>query len=104
MRKIYMAIAALLVAGTSFAQTDTTTNNNKADSTVIAGSDTIRVGTYIIIKKRRPSDAKNTQVIIERKQHKPSKLSTNWWIFDLGFANVNDKTAYGSAEAASYLK
>jgi hypothetical protein len=104
MRKIYMALAALLVAGSSFAQTDTTKNNNKADSTVTGGSDTIKVGTFIIIKKRRPSETKNTQVVIERKQHKPSNLSTNWWIVDIGFANVDDKTEYGSAEAASYLK
>jgi hypothetical protein len=104
MRKIYMALAALLVAGTSFAQTDTTkTNNNKVDSTTV-GSDTIKVGAFIIIKKRRPNESRNTEVVIERKQHKPSNLSTNWWIVDLGFANVNDKTEYGSPEAATYLK
>jgi hypothetical protein len=104
MRKIYVALAALLVAGSSFAQTDTTKNNNKADSTVSGGSDTIKVGTFIIIKKRRPNETKNTEVVIERKQHKPSNLSTNWWIVDIGFANVDDRTEYGTAEAATYLK
>jgi hypothetical protein len=99
-----MALAALLVAGSSFAQTDTTKNNNKADSTVSGGSDTIKVGTFIIIKKRRPNETKNTEVVIERKQHKPSNLSTNWWIVDIGFANVDDRTEYGTAEAATYLK
>ncbi|PZP49290.1 MAG: hypothetical protein DI598_08205 [Pseudopedobacter saltans] len=32
------------------------------------------------------------------------KFQTNWLIFDLGFANFNDKTPYGSAAANEYLQ
>ena len=40
----------------------------------------------------------------QRKPYKPTKLSTNWFIFDLGFANVNDQTDYASADAKNYLR
>jgi hypothetical protein len=33
---------------------------------------------------------------------KPSNISTNWLIVDLGFANYNDKTNYGGAAAQSF--
>lgn len=107
MKRIYMIMAAFIAAGTGFAQTDSTktitdplknvvsdTSNNKADTLV--------VGNFIIIKKNR--DRKNTHVSIEQKPYKPTKISTNWWIVDLGFANINDKTNYNSAEAQSFLK
>ncbi len=32
------------------------------------------------------------------------KFQTNWLIFDLGFANFNDKTPYGTAAANEYLQ
>lgn len=103
MKRIYITMAALLVAGASFAQTDTTKHN--ADST---GNriDTIKVGNFIIIKKSRDNagNRSTTNVSIERKPYKPTKISTNWWIFDLGFANVNDKTNYAGAEAQNFLR
>src|ERR1700681_1095775 len=33
---------------------------------------------------------------------KPSNISTNWLILDLGFANYNDKTNYGGATAQAF--
>lgn len=33
---------------------------------------------------------------------KPSNLSTNWLVFDLGFTNYNDKTDYSSATAQKF--
>lgn len=33
-----------------------------------------------------------------------NKLQTNWLIFDLGFANFDDKTPYGSTAANEYLQ
>ena len=33
---------------------------------------------------------------------KPSNISTNWLIVDLGFTNYNDKTNYSGAEAQSF--
>ncbi len=99
MKKVTLMLATLLVAVTAFAQNDTTDQK----------TDTIKVGKFIIIKKNKnesgPNDgSKNTTVIIQNRPYKPTNISTNWWIFDLGFANVNDKTVYGSAAANSYLK
>lgn len=97
-----MAIAALLVAGAGFAQTDSTAS--RADSSK-NDADTIKVGNFIIIKKSRTSGGnRNRQVSVERKPYKPTKLSTNWWIFDLGFANIDDQTNYSSAAAQDFLR
>jgi len=93
--------AVLFAATTGFAQTDSTTTNSTVD-TANNKTDTLVVGNFIIIKKSR--DRKKTQVSVERRPYKPTKISTNWWIFDLGFANVNDKTDYAGAEAQSFLK
>lgn len=102
MKKIYIIMAAFMVAGASFAQTESP--NRLPNDTTKNDADTIKVGNFIIIKKHKDAQGKATVVKVESKPHKPSKLSTNWWIFDLGFANVNDKTMYGSADAATYLK
>ncbi|MCW3106550.1 MAG: hypothetical protein JWQ09_1056 [Segetibacter sp.] len=98
-----MTMAALLVAGASFAQTDSTKQN--ADSTTNR-VDTIKVGNFIIIKKSRDNagNRATTNISIERKSYKPTKISTNWWIFDLGFANVNDKTNYAGTDAQNFLR
>jgi hypothetical protein len=102
MKQIYVIMAAVLFAATTgFAQTDSTTTNSTVD-TANNKTDTLVVGNFIIIKKSR--DRKTTQVSVERRPYKPTKISTNWWIFDLGFANVNDKTDYAGAEAQSFLK
>lgn len=100
MKRIYLAVAALLVALASFAQKDST--RQTADTTK---SDTIRAGNFIIIKKRRDNGpGKSTTVSIDNKPYKPSKISTNWWIFDLGFANLNDRTDYSGSDAQNFLR
>ena len=88
-----------MVAAGTFAQTDTTSKRE---------SDTIRIGNMIIIKKKKSStdsdsDSDRGTTVIKRDK-KPSKTSTNWWILDLGFANVKDETVYGSTAANAYLK
>lgn len=91
MKTFFTAVAAILVAGTAFAQQDTT---------IIENADTVRVGTFIIIKKNKTPER---TVTVERPK-KFSRLKTNWWIVDLGFANVDDKTNYSSAEAQNFLR
>jgi hypothetical protein len=100
MKRIYMAIAALLVAGAGFAQTDTTTTTNSTKKS----TDTIKVGNFIIIKKNKDNSGSHhsTEVSIERKPYNPSRVSTNWLIFDLGFANMVDRTDYGNT--GNYLR
>jgi hypothetical protein len=68
-----------------------------------AKKDTIRVGGILIVKKGKDKKEGGLSVNIgrERKKIKNSKITTNWWIVDLGFANYNDNTNY--ANAGSYL-
>jgi len=40
--------------------------------------------------------------IRNRRNYKPSKVSTNWGIIDLGFSNFTDNTNYASADAQAY--
>ena len=101
MKKIYTMIAAFMVAGVAFAQKDTT---KVATDTLRNTSDTLKVGNFIIIKNKNKGNGTTNDVAVQRKPYKPTKLSTNWFIFDLGFANVNDQTNYASANAKDYLK
>lgn len=82
------------------AQTDTTVTPSNS-------SDTLRVGSIIII-----NDGKEEKTVTSEKRnwhaaHKQSRwrnnVSTNWFIVDLGFANHDDKTNYASAEAQSFV-
>lgn len=88
-------------------------NQSKAQSDTIPAQqpDTIKVGNFIIIKKdkKQNSDERSANMNISitpgqsnQKYHKKT-ISTNWLILDLGFANLRDKTDYGSAEAQAYL-
>lgn len=94
MKKVIIAIAALLAAGHVMAQSDSTK------------VDTVKVGNFIIIKKNKPGGDKrgDTAMVKISKRKKNENISTNWSIFDIGFANLRDETSYGSAEANGYLK
>lgn len=100
MKQLFTLAMALCICMGSFAQTDTTGKPQN--------SDTIKVGNIIIIKN---NDGKTTSEekpdkqsgddgisveIKKRKTYKPSNISTNWWITDLGFTNVNDQTNYAA--------
>jgi hypothetical protein len=37
-------------------------------------------------------------------KRKPKKISTNWFVFDIGFAGVNDQTDYSSIKAQNFLQ
>ena len=83
-----------------------TSINAQTDSTAKPKSDTIRIGSIIIVKhgKNKKGEDKDVQITMGRKRNQRkqnSNVSTNWWIVDLGFANYNDKTDY--ATAGSYL-
>ncbi len=63
--------------------------------------DTIRIGNIVIVKKKGAGDDKKgegkSEIKIGRKRsNKPSNVSTNWGIFDLGFANYDDMTNYAA--------
>lgn len=42
--------------------------------------------------------------IKKNMKKKPKKVSTNWFVLDIGFAGVNDQTDYSSIEAQNFLK
>jgi len=95
MKTLLLAIFAFGTAMTCSAQ----------DSTSREKVDTIRVGGMIIIKKTDKNGKKEKDVIMADKRRtnkKPSNISTNWWIVDIGFASLNDKTNYGSAAAQAF--
>lgn len=105
MKKLFTMAVAFCVCMGAFAQVDTT-----QPKTV----DTIKIGNIIIIKKndgktveskeeKKNEDGGISVEIKKRKDYKPSNISTNWWIVDLGFANVNDQTNYASPAALAYL-
>ncbi|MDE3237041.1 MAG: outer membrane beta-barrel protein [Bacteroidota bacterium] len=106
MKKWIICMAAVCSALSGFAQTDSSSSKQ----------DTMMVGNFIIIKKNKKENEEvqvqdkkeGSTIIIEKttrdKKKKSSNINTNWWIFDLGFANLNDNTNYTMAQAGSYLK
>jgi hypothetical protein len=93
MKRILIACLATGISLASLAQND---------STVKAGEkvDTIKIGGIIIVKKHDGNDttgSRNVEVQVRNRQrYKPSNMSTNWGIVDLGFANYVDNTVYGT--------
>jgi hypothetical protein len=94
MKKLLLFVATVFVCLAVGAQG----NNDTIPSTKV---DTIRVGNIVIVKKKGPDDGKKdgwkSEIKIGRKRtDKPSNVSTNWGIIDLGFANYDDMTNYAS--------
>ncbi|HNR16523.1 MAG TPA: outer membrane beta-barrel protein [Chitinophagaceae bacterium] len=102
MKRIFTLCAALCIAAISFSQTDTTANPKPAPQ-----DDTIRIGGMVIIRK---AGSKDKEVIRDREYKmrnrrgdKPSNLSTNWWILDLGFSNYVDNSNYTTAALSGFV-
>jgi len=97
MKRLLLALIAFSGAMTCLAQ----------DTTVRSKSDTIRIGGMIIIKdkdKNDTSESKNRNITISNhRKRKSSNISTNWWIVDLGFANLKDETNYPAAIASGFV-
>lgn len=91
MNKFLLLLTTLLVATASYAQTDSTRK---------AAPDTMRVGNFIIVKKKKdntndPKNDKHFSISVQRRHRNSNpNVSTNWFVFDLGFANWRDKTDY----------
>ena len=98
MKRIFTLCIALCTFATGFSQTDTTARRDSQN-------DTIRIGSMIIIRK---PGSNNREVIRDREYKtrnriiKPSNITTNWGILDLGFSNYEDNTIYGSASTQAY--
>lgn len=95
MNRVLFLAAGLCLALSGWAQNDTTQHN----------VDTIRVGNLLIVRGGKPRWGDSTTVHFDKRRkvvYKPSKVSTNWFIIDLGFANFNDRTHYTSAAAQQF--
>jgi hypothetical protein len=98
MKSIFTLGLVLCVSLAGMTQVDSTRRENR--------SDTIRIGGMVII---RDNDGRNRRVdrdslprMRDRRRDKPSNISTNWWIIDLGFSQFTDNTDYNSAAAQAY--
>ncbi len=98
-------LAGLLMCGlASMAQTSDSTKN--IQDTLPAGAD-IRPGDSSYNVHDGAWHHKNWKDFhrwqeMHHKPYKPSNLSTNWLIVDLGFANFSDKTNYAGAGAQAF--
>lgn len=94
--KRYSLLAGIcLFCTAASAQTDTTYNPKN--------NDTMQIGNILIIKKNK-KDKSDTTIVMGRNtmaRTQSSRVSTNWWILDVGFSNYNDQTNY--ANTGSYL-
>lgn len=101
MKRLFTLCIAICTTLAGFAQTDTTGKQIPEPK-----NDTIRIGGMIIIRKAGNKDtaiAGNKEYKMRnRNGDKPSNLSTNWWIFDIGFSSYTDNTIYSSAAAQAY--
>lgn len=97
-----LAFLGFIVSMTGFAQTDTTGKQGPLDEQ----SDTIRVGSMIIIKKGG-SKSKDFEVVEDKstnyRHHYQERVHTDWILLDFGFANWNDRTDYSSQDAQDFL-
>ncbi|RZK46037.1 MAG: hypothetical protein EOO94_03440, partial [Pedobacter sp.] len=107
MKRIFTLCITLCTMATAFAQTDTT-GKSTIDTSGKTHPDTIKIGGMVIIREPGNGDTvksrnRNFAIRIGRRNYdRPSNISTNWWILDLGFSNYNDKTDYASAEAQAF--
>ncbi|MGC4035084.1 MAG: outer membrane beta-barrel protein [Chitinophagaceae bacterium] len=108
MKRIFTLCMALCTVLAGFAQTDTTGKP----------SDTIKVGSMIIVRKAGSGNAESKRdkhIIISNNSNSDNhsgtttyhyrgpNISTNWIILDLGFANYNDKTNYSTAQSSGFV-
>ena len=101
MKKNWLSVVLLLSAISLHAQKDSTAK--QLDTLQIGGFTIVRDGESA--KHSTSSSNTNYNVIWTNRSAKKNKTtSTNWLIFDLGFANYRDLTNYSYAQAGSYLK
>lgn len=101
MKKTILALVAVGMAMSSLAQTDSAATQ-KTD-TIPSKADTIRIGGMIIIKKTGEKKNEEREVVISNRRRSRSNVSTNWFVFDVGFANYSDQTNYAAARQSGFV-
>jgi hypothetical protein len=107
MKRFFTLCLALCTIMTGFAQTDTT-SQQRTDTVPKQTTDTIKIGGMVIIREpggSYDSTKKRDRIfrINRRNRDKPANISTNWWIFDIGFSNYVDNTNYASAVSSGFV-
>jgi hypothetical protein len=101
MKKVYLIMLGIMAGLAGMAQTDTTGKKNPSPES----SDTIRVGSIIIVKKGGEyRNDEGNQYPYYKRSYRKERVSTNWLILDLGISNYNDRTDYGSTEAQTFVR
>jgi hypothetical protein len=104
MKRMFTLCVVLSLALTGIAQVPADTT---AKPSMPPQEDTIRIGGMIIIRKKGNNDEvkKDGEYKIRNRKtnDKPSNISTNWIILDLGFANYSDKSNYTSAATSGFV-
>ena len=105
MKRTFILLAGICFALSGMAQTDSTAK--ETDSTA-KESETIRVGNILIIKNKKDGkgddkDHDDDVRVERRKTYKPSNITTNWGIVDLGISQFNDNTNYAKSISQGYL-
>ncbi len=109
MKKQALLLALLCCFKASIAQTDSaslernTATSIQNDSIIPPKKDTIRIGNIIIIKDNKEGHKNGLGLSLRKNNNskKKSKITTNWWVVDLGISNYNDKTNY--TDVGDYL-
>ena len=91
MKSSILSIAFACVGFMAQAQTDTTGKTGSPTNQ----ADTLHIGNMVIIRDGNSVD--DSLVVKTHNDYKPSNISTNWFIVDLGFNNYVDNTNYASA-------
>lgn len=104
MKRIFTLCSFICIALAGIAQVpaDTTAKPN-----IPPADDTIRIGGMIIIRKKGNNDdvRKDGEYKMRNRktEDKPSNVSTNWIILDLGFSNYTDNSNYTSAVTSGFV-
>lgn len=92
-------------------------DSSKTDTLKI-GVDTLKMGGLIIVGKGISEGVSKLGKALEGvdlkkvgevaadvlKKKKPKKVSTNWFVYDIGFAGYNDNTNYATAAAQAFIR
>jgi hypothetical protein len=99
MKRIITLCAVLCASISGFSQSDSTSKGKP---------DTIHIGGITIIRK---AGSHQREIVHDRDYRhryrtdsctRCSNVSTNWWIFDIGFSNYSDNSDYSSGAAQAY--
>ena len=98
MKQVVMVLLLGVLSVQVMAQTDTTKSKK---GTVI-----MKIGNMTIVKPIEGIDLKKIAETASDvlKKKKPKKVSTNWLVYDIGFAGYNDNTNYATAAAQAFIR